>query len=70
VVTGEENNELMNPIEEAEIQSSIWNLEPNKAPRPDGFPISFYEFFGDLIKYDLKRMLQYAQWSCKIGGST
>jgi hypothetical protein len=70
VVSDEENKELTRPIEEEEISSAIWSLEPNKAPRPDGFSISFYRSFWNLIKFDLKRMLQYTKRSSKLGGNT
>jgi hypothetical protein len=69
MITNEENSELTRPIEEDEIKNVIWSLEPNKAPGLDGFSISFYRYFWELIKFDMKRMLQYTQRSCKLGGS-
>jgi hypothetical protein len=41
VVSEEENKDLLKPIEEAEIQNTIWSLKPDKAPEPDGVSISF-----------------------------
>lgn len=38
----EVNNELTKEVEEKEIFSIVWDLHPDKAPGPDGFPISFY----------------------------
>jgi hypothetical protein len=55
---------------EVEIKHAIWHLDPIKASGLDGFPISFYIFFWDLIKYDLKHVLQYAQSSFKLGRNT
>jgi hypothetical protein len=70
LVSREENHDLMRLISEAEIFAAIWCLEPDKAPGPDGFSISFYRFFWDIIKSDLKRMLWYAHCSLRIGGNT
>jgi hypothetical protein len=47
----------------------IWSLDPDKSLRPSGFSISFYRFFWDLVKYDLKIMLLYPQRTSKMGGS-
>jgi len=59
MITNEENSKLTRPIEEDEIKNVIWSLEPNNAPGLDGFSISFYRYFWELIKFDMKRMLQY-----------
>jgi hypothetical protein len=69
LITREENSDLMKPILESEILHAIWNLEPDKAPDPDGFSISFYFSFWDTIKTDLKRMLIHSLIS-NIGGNT
>jgi hypothetical protein len=45
-------------------------LDPDKAPGPDGFPIRFYRSFWDIIKRDLKKMLNYTLHKHKIGGAT
>jgi hypothetical protein len=69
IITSEENNELVRTIEENEIKNVIWSLEPDKAPDPDNFSISFYRYFWYLIKHDLRRMLQYYHRSYKLGGN-
>lgn len=70
IVTNEENLALTQPILETKIFTTIWSLAPDKALGPDGFTISFYRHYWDLIKHDLKRMLLYVQRSLRLGGNT
>jgi hypothetical protein len=70
IVFKDENIELVHPITEEKINLMIWSLGPYKAQGPDGFSISFYRNFWDLIKFDLKRMLQYTHRSFKLCGNT
>jgi hypothetical protein len=44
-VTGEENAILTAPFSENEIKVAIFQIEHNKAPGPDGFPVEFYQKF-------------------------
>jgi hypothetical protein len=44
-VTGEENAILTAPFSENEIKVAIFQMEHNKAPGPDGFPMEFYQKF-------------------------
>lgn len=71
-ITKEMNDGLNNEIEieEEEIRRAIWNLHPNKAPGPNGFPICFYRVFWGLIKKDLIKMIRWIQRNGKIGGYT
>jgi len=69
LVTKDENLTLMQPFSEVDIFSAIWILEPDKATRPNGFSISFYRFFWDTIKNDLKRMLWFFHCSFHLGGN-
>jgi hypothetical protein len=64
MITNKENIELNHPISENEIHIAIWNLEPDKAPCLDGFSISFYRFFWELIKTNFKRMLHFPIKPC------
>jgi hypothetical protein len=41
-VTQEENNFLIAPFTEDEINKVIFEMDHNKAPGPDGFPAEFY----------------------------
>lgn len=34
---------LNHPISTEEIEKVVFQLDPNKSPKPDGFPISFYQ---------------------------
>lgn len=67
-ISNEENSTLTQPISEAEIFATIWSLGPDKVPGLDGFTISFYRHFWDLIKYDLKCMLHYSHQALRLGG--
>ena len=42
----EENEVLMAPFSEEEIKMVVLDMEHNKAPGPNGFPVEFYQFFG------------------------
>ena len=42
LVSSEDNDDLMKPFTEQEILDVIWVMEPDKAPRPDGFSFHFY----------------------------
>ena len=52
-VSNEENAFLIAPFTEEEIKKSIFQMENNKAPGPDGFPAEFYENFWEIIKDNL-----------------
>lgn len=69
-ITNVENSDLNRPISEVEIHSAIWSLDPDKVPEPDGFTISFYCFFWNLIKIDLKHMLHFSCRTLRLGGNT
>ena len=44
-VSAEENAYLTAPFTEEEVRQAIFQMEPNKAPGPDGFPAEFYQSF-------------------------
>lgn len=66
----EMNDTLNKEIDEEEVRKTIWDLQPDKTPGPDGFPICFYHAFWGIIKRDLIKMLKWVQWKAKIGGYT
>lgn len=41
-----------------EIRTAVFQMEQNKSPGPDGFPVEFFQKFWGLIKYDLVRLFQ------------
>ena len=55
---------------EYEIRNAIWSLHADKALGPDGFTINFYKATWDIIKEDLKKMLNWTRKKDKIGGAT
>jgi len=44
-VSEDENEGLTAPFSEEEVKLAVFDMEHNKAPDPDGFPIEFYQFF-------------------------
>lgn len=69
-VTRETNSRLTHEVEEEEVQKAIWSLHPDKAPGPDGFPISFYREYWQMIKKDLLKMIRWVLRKGKLGGYT
>eukprot|EP00253_Pinus_taeda_P034935 PITA_34935 len=70
MVNEEDNASLLKPFTEEEISNVIWKMEPDKAPRPDGFSIHFYRLCWDIIKADLYQMIKGFLLKAKVGGST
>jgi hypothetical protein len=48
-----ENEILVGDFTEQEVYNVIFQMEKNKALRPDGFPAEFYQKSWDVIKVDL-----------------
>jgi hypothetical protein len=55
-VSDEENEILIADFTENEVREAVFQMEHNKAPRPDGFPAEFYQVFWGVIKDDLLAM--------------
>ena len=55
-VSVEENNLLTNPYSEDEVRKAVFQMEHNKAPGPNGFPLEFYQKFWEVIKSDLLQL--------------
>ena len=54
---------------EFKIKDSIWTLEADKVPSPYGFTINFDRATWDMIKEDLKIMLNWTRKKDKVGGA-
>jgi hypothetical protein len=70
LISEHDNTQLVKEISEEEIIKAVWEMDPDKAPGPDGFPIRFYRHFWAIIKRDLKKMLNYTLQKQKLGGAT
>jgi hypothetical protein len=57
-VSDEENTILTENFMENEVRKALFQMEHNKAPRPDGFLAEFYQTFWELIKNDLMALFQ------------
>jgi hypothetical protein len=47
---------LLHLILEDEVKKVVFQMEHNKAPRPDGFPAEFYQNFWDVNKSNLMQL--------------
>jgi hypothetical protein len=56
IVTSQENSDLTKPFLEEEIKVALFQMEKNKAARPDGIPIEFYQHCWEMIKGDMLEM--------------
>ena len=55
-LTASDNAILVAPFTEKEVFEAISQMENNKAPGPDGFPVEFYKKCWHIIKGDLLPM--------------
>lgn len=70
VITPSSNQKLIADIKEDEAKEENWLLDLEKAPRRDGFSISFFYLFWLMIKNDLLRMLNHTRIKKKSGDGT
>ncbi|KAH9310907.1 hypothetical protein KI387_025942, partial [Taxus chinensis] len=57
-ISHRENEKLIQPVTEQELQGIVFSMKKGKTPGPDGFPIEFYQDFWDIIKGDLYKWLK------------
>ncbi|RVW36065.1 hypothetical protein CK203_079687 [Vitis vinifera] len=55
-ISGESASRLESPFTQEEISKAIFQLDRDKAPRPDGFTIAVFQDCRDVIKEDLVRV--------------
>ena len=53
VLTAQENLDLIRPVTENEIYAALFDMDPYKAPGPDGFGASFFQAHWLQIKDQL-----------------
>jgi hypothetical protein len=52
-VSQQENEILTREFTESEVREAVFQMEHNKAPGPDGFPVECYQVLWEVIKDDL-----------------
>lgn len=57
-VDEEDKNNLIQPFSMEEIKGVVMNMKENSAPGPNGFSVSFFKKFWDIIKGDMASMFQ------------
>jgi len=57
-VTNDESESLITMLTQEDVQTMILQIEHNKAPSPDGFPVEFHQAFWETIKDDLMALFQ------------
>ncbi|VFQ70831.1 unnamed protein product [Cuscuta campestris] len=58
IIEQSHNEGLMSLPTEDEIKLTVWNMEPNSSPGPDGFNINFFKHCWDIIKGDITSACQ------------
>ena len=65
----QDREELLAPFSLDEIQQVVFGMKKNKSPGPDGFLANFYQEFWDLVKWDLKALIEeFARGKINIAG--
>ena len=67
LVKGEDNKEMEKPFSETKVCNTIWGMDPDKAPGPDGFTAHFYKICWETIKKYLLRLLRNFHRKEKLG---
>ena len=52
------NRILVNAVDENEIKTAIFSMNPNKAPGSDGMSPLFFQTYCDIIKKDIVEAVQ------------
>jgi hypothetical protein len=54
----EENADLIRPFSEEEVKYALFQMERNKAARPDGLPVEFFQKNWSVIKSDMMALFK------------
>ncbi|KAL5539433.1 hypothetical protein UlMin_045908 [Ulmus minor] len=54
-VTTDMNNQLLRPFTSEDIKKALMDMNPTKAPGPDGLPAIFFQKFWDIIGEDITK---------------
>ena len=57
-VSPEENQDLLNPFEEDEVEAIVKSMNPASAPGPDGLPVRFCQTFWTAIKGEIMALFR------------
>eukprot|EP00253_Pinus_taeda_P033311 PITA_33311 len=69
LISSRKNQFLEADVTNNEIKTTLFAMEPDKAPSPDGFTARFLQNCWQIVEKDLCRMVQKSQACQKIGGS-
>ncbi|XP_071921851.1 uncharacterized protein [Coffea arabica] len=65
-ITTEMNARLTQEVEEKEIKSALFSMNPNKAPGQDGMNPLFFQKFWHVVKSDLIAAIRHFFWSSNM----
>ena len=57
-ITDQMNRILVKPVDEHEIKTAVFSMNPNKAPGNDGMSPLFYQTYWEIIKNDIVEAVQ------------
>jgi hypothetical protein len=66
LVTPEQNEALMRPITQEEVDQAVKAMPPGKAPGPDGFTTDFFHHCWDLIKEEVRQVMEESRTSGQV----
>ncbi|KAK1319963.1 hypothetical protein QJS10_CPB04g01501 [Acorus calamus] len=65
-IGADQAEKLIAPFTEAEIESAVRRLPPNRAPGPDGFSGEFYKAFWPIIRGDVIRAIHHFHQTAQL----
>lgn len=57
-ITDQLNSELFKPIQNDEVRIVLFQMNPDKAPRPDGMTPRFFQKFWSVVVVDLIKIIR------------